>query len=305
MDDALDPNAATTDAVTRRLVRRFGPSVTAWAAGLPDLVGRLAERWRLTVGEPFGSGASSVAIRVTTATGGAAVLKLSPDLPFAAEQVAVLRQFAASGRVPDVLADDAELGAVLLSEIRPGTPAHELPIPPTPAAYARLLTALHSVDRPPPGVLPRDARQWIDEFMHRAMGRLAEPAIGAHLYRSDFERALREVDRLLATPSATVLLHGDLHFGNVLDGGERGLMAIDPKACLGDPCFDAVDYVTGGAGRPAPDGVHQRLTELATEADLDPDRLLAWCRAVIPVNALPLLARGDVEAANELLAISR
>jgi streptomycin 6-kinase len=41
-----------------------------------------------------------------------------------------------------------------------------------------------------------------------------------------------------------VLLHGDLHLGNVLDGGpSRGLVAIDPKACLGDPCFDAVDYV--------------------------------------------------------------
>nr|WP_225882432.1 aminoglycoside phosphotransferase family protein [Streptomyces aureocirculatus] len=37
------------------------------------------------------------------------------------------------------------------------------------------------------------------------------------------------------------LLHGDLHLGNVLDGGQRGLMAIDPKACAGDPCFDAVD----------------------------------------------------------------
>jgi streptomycin 6-kinase len=137
------------------------------------------------------------------------------------------------------------------------------------------------------------------------MGRLAEPAIGAHVHQSDFDRALRELDLLLATPSDTVLLHGDLHFGNVLDGGERGLMAIDPKACLGDPCFDAVDYVTGGAGRPAPDGLEYRLTTLAAEADLDPARLLAWCRVVIPVNALPLLARGDVPAAQELLAISR
>lgn len=293
-----------TEAIAARLVRRFGPSVLPWVADLPDLIGHLAERWRLTVGEPFASGASSVAIRVT-APGGGAVLKLSPDLPFVAEQIAVLRQFGPSGRVPDVLAEDVSLGAVLLSEIKPGTAAHELAVPPTPAGYAALLTALHSVDPPAPGVLPRSFRQWIDEFMRRAMGRLAEPAIGAHLHQSDFDRALRELDRLLATPSPTVLLHGDLHFGNVLDGGERGLMAIDPKACLGDPCFDAVDYVTGGAGRPAPDGIEYRLTTLAAEAGLDPDRLLAWCRVVIPVNALPLLSRGDVRGADELLAISR
>jgi streptomycin 6-kinase len=299
-----EPAAVMNEAIAARLVRRFGPAVLPWAADLPDLVGRLAERWRLTVGKPFASGASSVAIRVTTATGGA-VLKLSPDLPFVAEQVAVLRQFAPSGRVPDVLAEDIGLGAVLFSEVRPGTAVHELGVPPTPAAYAALLTALHSVAPPAPGVLPRTSRQWIDEFLHRAMGRLAEPAIGAHLRRSDFERALYELDRLLATPSNTVLLHGDLHFGNVLDGGERGLMAIDPKACLGDPCFDAVDYVTGGAGHTEPDGIEYRLTNVAAAAGLDPDRLLAWCRVLIPINVLPSLVRGDIEAAGELLAISR
>ncbi|GAA1118331.1 hypothetical protein GCM10009579_66630 [Streptomyces javensis] len=31
-------------------------------------------------------------------------------------------------------------------------------------------------------------------------------------------------------------------------GPERSLMAIDPKACVADPCFDAVDYVVAGAG---------------------------------------------------------
>jgi hypothetical protein len=27
-----------------------------------------------------------------------------------------------------------------------------------------------------------------------------------------------------------------------------GLAAIDPRACAGDPCFDAVDYLLDGAG---------------------------------------------------------
>jgi streptomycin 6-kinase len=38
---------------------------------------------------------------------------------------------------------------------------------------------------------------------------------------------------LSATPWPTALLHGDLHLGNVLDGGPRG---IDPKASVGDRC---------------------------------------------------------------------
>jgi hypothetical protein len=58
-----------SDAITAKLVRGFGQSVTAWAAGLPALVAGLATRWDLTVGEPFADGASSVVFRVTTADG--------------------------------------------------------------------------------------------------------------------------------------------------------------------------------------------------------------------------------------------
>lgn len=48
---------------------------------------------------------------------------------------------------------------------------------------------------------------------------------------------------LVPTESTTVLLHGDLHPGNVLDGGaERGLMATGPKACVGDPVDSADDH---------------------------------------------------------------
>lgn len=68
-----------------------------------------------------------------------------------------------------------------------------------------------------------------------------------------------------------MLLHGDLHLGNVLDGGPaRGLVAIDPRACVGDPCFDAVDYALDGAGH---DGVGNRCAALAPVAGLDPGRL--------------------------------
>ena len=42
-----------------------------------------------------------------------------------------------------------------------------------------------------------------------------------------------------------VLLHGDLHLRNVLAGPPgRELVAIDPRACVGDPAFDLVDWIT-------------------------------------------------------------
>jgi streptomycin 6-kinase len=115
---------------------------------------------------------------------------------------------------------------------------------------------------------------------------------------------LDELDDLLATPWPTTLLHGDLHLGNVLDGGPRGLVAIDPKACVGDRCWDAVDYVLAGAGRR--DGIEYRLHALSTEASIDTDRLYAWSRVVAAATAIPALRHGGQErVVDELLALAR
>jgi streptomycin 6-kinase len=202
------------------------------------------------------------------------VLKLSPDPPFLARQAEALRLFAPGGQVPAVLAADTGAGAVLLESIEPGTGADELPDPPTAQEWANLIGALHCAG-PPPGY-PRDLRGRCDEFFARIGGRLAEPQIGEYVRPADLDRGARRYGALLATQPTRVLLHGDLHLGNVLDGGiTRGLVAIDPRACVGDPCFDAVDYLLDGAGR---DGVGARCDALAAASGLDPDRLHAWCR---------------------------
>jgi streptomycin 6-kinase len=290
-----------TDAITAKLVRRFGPSAAEWTAGLPALVADRARHWRLEVGEPFDGGALSVAIRVTMADGRPAVLKLSPDARSLAEQAGMLRMFEPSGRVPAVLADAP--GALLLEAVQPGTEMDDVPQQPTAGEFAELLADLHAVD-PPPGVDLRDARELTDEFVRGGMGQLMEPAIAARLHRSDFERALDELDTLSATPSPSVLLHGDLHLGNVLDGGPRGLVAIDPMACVGDRCWDAVDYVLAGAGRP--DGIEYRLHALSTEAHLDAERLYARCRVVAAATAIHALRHGGQErVVDELLALAR
>jgi streptomycin 6-kinase len=255
-------------------------------------------RWGLTVGEPVRGGASSVAFHTGTPDGTPAVLKLSPDEAFAAEQAAVLRLFEPSGRVPRVLA--AAGGAVLLTEIRPGTPVRDLPVPPGPAEFGEFLAALHGVPLPAADVVPHDLRAGTDDFLRRALRRLADPLVAAHLRGSDFDRAQAVRDRLLATGSRTALVHGDLHLANVLVG-ESGLVAIDPTASVGDPCFDAVDYVAAGAGR---GDVEARLAGLAPFG-YDPDRVLAWLRVAVPALVPPLVVAGQLAAAGELLELLR
>lgn len=288
--------------VGARLAGRFGPKAESWLGEVPAIATSLASRWGLVLGELFQSGASSVVLRCLWPDGTPAVLKLSPDRALLIKQVEMLGLFAPSGSVPAVLAADPETGAMVLEEILPGTGAEDLPQTSLPQRWAELLSALHAVA--PPERWPLDLRGRCEEAFARIGRRLPEPAIGARIDQATWQRAIRRCATLLDTQATLVLLHGDLHPGNVLDGGpSRGLVAIDPKACIGDPCFDAVDYVVAGAGQ---DGVEARCQRVATACALDGDRLYAWSQVIAPMAAISRLTYdGSQPAIDELLALTR
>jgi streptomycin 6-kinase len=214
-----------------------------------------------------------------------------------AEQVAMLRLFGPGGRVSAVLKADVDAGAVLLERVEPGTQVKDLPEPPSAAQWAELMRDLHVATVPPD--YPRDLRDQCDRLFEGFGGRVSDPVSLA-----DLETGAARCRALLATGPARVLLHGDLHLANVLDGGaSRGLVAIDPGACVGDPCFDAVDYLLNGAGR---EGIETRCAALAAASELDESRLLEWCRAIAPVEAIIYLSRpGTRRAVAEMLEFAR
>lgn len=257
-----------------RLVRRFGDEIAGWVAAAPGEAVRLAAEWGLTLGETIPHGSTSLTVLCTTATGRAAVLKLTPQTTRLAEQVAVLRAWAPGGHVPEVLA--AVAGAVLLERVRPGTQVTA----PDPAAFAELLHGLHEVPVPT-GLTTWDLLQGTEKFLSRTE-RKNSPVVGP----DDFARSRAERDRLLASSPGTVLLHGDLHYSNMLDGA-RGLIAIDPIPTLGERAFDAVDFVLDGT---AP--VEERLALAVRATGLDAERLAGWCRVVAPTIAVSLARRG-------------
>lgn len=258
--------ALDLEAVAARLSPRFGKATHRWVRSLPDRVTELAAEWDLEIGDEFKSGNSSVVLRCT-GPHGHAVLKLSPDAYAVSEETAMLRQFAASGRVPSVFV--ATRGAVLLEAIHPGTLVEKMPQPPPVAEYAAFLTELHGAGDP--ASAPRRLADWIDVLFSSAARRGA-----------DLTQSRKLCADLLATQPETVLLHGDLHLGNVLGSAARGLVAIDPMACAGDPCFDAIDYVLEGLDRAE---MLRRRDELAESARIDLDRLDAWCRVTAPIGA--------------------
>jgi streptomycin 6-kinase len=92
-------------------------------------------------------------------------------------------------------------------------------------------------------------RERADLVFEMTRRRVASNRSVAGCVSSELVDRSHELARSLAEAGPVRLLHGDLHPGNVLRGSQqRGLVAIDPRPCLGDPGFDAVDWLLADGG---------------------------------------------------------
>ncbi|HEV7973897.1 aminoglycoside phosphotransferase family protein [Amycolatopsis sp.] len=270
------------EAARTRLVDRFGPDVAPWCDALPSLVDSLTARWGLEVVSAL-AGNTGRTLMCRDRVGRSTVLKLTPQLDIAATEAAALRAWAGLPRVVRLLDADYEAGAVLLEGIEPGTQmvTEEVPL----GELAELLTQLHSV----PGAdgVPTIAERLVG-FFDLAERRWRESVVKEYIPLDVLHRS-RAAATELATSGPTALVHGDLHPANVLRGPD-GIVAIDPRPCVGDPAFDAVDWIFLPVSR------GQRLGDSiatlgAALPELDTDRVRGWCEALAVIVALSPLRR--------------
>lgn len=176
-----------------------------------------------------------------------------------------LAGFGGVGAARLLAADPAE-GALLLERLRPGTPLSALADDDAATRIAGGLIA--RLRRPvPEGALLGQAAGWV-RLLDRARAE-AWPLDPAMLDRA------AGLFRDLAA-AAPVLLHGDLHHGNILRDG-AGWRAIDPRGLAGDPAFEAAALLRNppGAAAVAQNGA-RRIAILAETTGLDARRIAAW-----------------------------
>lgn len=144
-------------------------------------------------------------------------------------------------------------------------------------------TKLHSPRAsPPPSLLPLS--HWFRELNPAALK-----------YGGILGLAAATAAELLAKPQDIVVLHGDIHHGNILDAGPRGWLAIDPKRLLGERGFDFanifcnpdLDTVT------APGRLARQIKVVAEAAGLERARLLKWVLAYAGLSAAWTLGEGE------------
>jgi streptomycin 6-kinase len=93
------------------------------------------------------------------------------------------------------------------------------------------------------------------------------------------QRALEALPELARAQPRQVVLHQDLHGGNVLRSA-RGPLAIDPKPLAGDPAFDCASLIRDRRDwllrHPQPQTVLKRRLDILGG---DRDRVKAWAIA--------------------------
>jgi streptomycin 6-kinase len=273
-----------------RLRRRYGNGIDAWLDELPTVLAALRERWALEYDSLIQRGSMSVVVRCRERTGQAAVLKICPDRSLLANEARALGSWRTS-HVPAVVAVDEARGALLIEAIEPGTPLVELAAYPRTECVVDLVASLQSQSSGRQSFRP--VSEHITHLFDSSR-RLYEwkPELVDLISPDVYERGRKLAMRLAENAPRSVLLHGDLTAVNILDGGaDRGLVAIDPAPCLGDPAFDVVDLVFWLARDAAT--IEMRAKRLALGIGADAGRVLAWCSAFAAMVALEIAEDSD------------
>jgi streptomycin 6-kinase len=262
---------------------RRSPAWARWLDALPRLVGDLVGEWQLVGQGDVSTGESAVVLPVQTASGEVAVLKVGWPHPESRYEHLALRAWDGEGAVR-LLRADPHRSALLLERADPGHDLRTVDVVEACEVVAGLYGRLHRTPVPQLDRLSVLAAGWADELAELrgttlAPRRFVDQAAGlASAFATD-----PDTDR--------VLVHGDLHYANVLAAERQPWLAIDPHPLAGDPAYEVApllwnrwqEAVGSGDLRGA---LLERLYTVVDATGLDEDRVRDWVTVREMVNVL-------------------
>lgn len=277
-----------------RISRAFGEEGTAWLTRLPQILHRCQERWQLTHLRVLEDLSYNLVCFAESPTYGPVVLKVGMPHPELWTEKKALSLYAGRG-ICTCYETDAELGALLLERIVPGT---DLTSVANHQERFRLAASLISFLP----VVPKGEHglPTYEDWLTRAFARVRAEQSRNSALRSLVDKAEGLFEKLDTPRRPKLLLHGDLHHKNILKDCQ-GWKAIDPKGVIGVHCLEAARFMQNEFGMGDDADRLQRLDEMiATFAEHLGERksVLAGCAFIDQVLAtcwsaeenLPLVA---------------
>jgi streptomycin 6-kinase len=255
------------------------------------------DRWQLRPdGEVF-HGHGAIVVPVRTSDGTQAVLKLGS--PSEHEHL-VLRRWDGDGAVR-LLTADPHHRALLLERLHTES-LDSVPDVDACQIVASLYKRLHTPAMPQLRTVTSQLEQWTSQF--------TELPRNAPIPHRLIEQAITLGRELTDQANDDVVVHGDLHYANVLAAGRDPWLAISPKPLNGDPHYEIApmlwnrwDELTGNVR----DGVRRRFYCLVDAAGFDEDRARAWTviRVVAEANRELHTARTDPARLTKYVALAK
>ncbi|MFV8261984.1 aminoglycoside phosphotransferase family protein [Mycolicibacterium peregrinum] len=285
-----------------RAMGRRGPHWQSWVDGLPRLIRAQLDEWDLHTDGPAFHGYCSIVLPVRTSEGAPAVLKIAfPDDESEHEHLA-LRRWAGAGAVR-LLRADPHRRVILLEQLQQRN-LNELWDIEACEIVAGLYSQIHVPALPQLRSLAECTERWTAD--------LTRLPRNAPVPRRLVEQAIALGKELAADPATTgTLIHGDLHYENVLAADRAPWLVIDPKPMNGDPHYEIAPMLWNRWDELAGyvrDGVRRRLSALVDAAGLDADRARVWVIVRMLHNAMWELtetADPDADSLTTCVAIAK
>jgi streptomycin 6-kinase len=255
--------------------RSLGPEWAAWLDRLPGLAATVLDEWELSLdGDPM-HGFCSLVLPVRTPSGIDAVLKLHTDADAAESdhEHLALQRWRGRGAVRLLRADPGRRALLLerLDQVNLNEHWDQEACEIVGLLYGRLHV--------PPMPQLRDQASYVARWA----ADLARDAHAVPVPRRLVDQTFSLARDLCAEP-ATAVIHGDLHYENVLlgeRGGEPTWLAIDPKPTNGDPHYELEPMLRNrfeeyGAAGPVRDAIRRRFHTLVDTAGFDEPRARDW-----------------------------
>ncbi len=287
------------------LVRRVPPPRRPWLEHLPAWIDLCVREWDLRLAPPYPGLWLNYVAPVLLPGGEAAVLKMGDpsDAEFASE-VGALRAYNGQGAVR-LLAVDVAHGALLLERL--GAPLSD--VADDDAATRASAEVMRALWRPAPVGVPHPFPTVAD--WGRGLVRLrAHFGGGTGPFPPELVDAAEHLFAELGVASAPpVILHGDLHDGNILSSSRAPWLAIDPKGVIGEPAYEAGAVVRDDLPKGADPAqrrsiVFRRIAILSEVLGIDRERIRGWALAQAVLSAWWCIEDGGSGDDPGLLAVA-
>lgn|SRR3990167_10215398 len=268
-------NFTIQNALIENIISLYGDAGIKWVNNLPKFISQYENEWGFKAGDFFSDAQFNVVMCVMQNNGIPAVFKCCvPNKEFKTE-VLSLQRYNGDG-VVKCLKSDIENGALLLERILPGQMLELLPDVELATQYA--IEVCNKLHKPIEDTKPFPTLD--DWFL--GFDRLYKKFDGTSgsFSKKMVEKATSLSHELLSSQSKLVLLHGDLHYANLILN-KNEYTAIDPKGIIGEPEFEIpLPRVTNPISKKE---LLYRLDCLIDKSQFDQKRIYSWlfCKAML------------------------